>query len=46
MTGTPPRLPFHVRCEMFLRLLAVQGAWNYETMMGNGIAFAVEPALR
>lgn len=31
---------------MFLRLLAVQGAWNYETLMGNGIAFAVEPALR
>ena len=31
---------------MFLRVLAVQGAWNYETMMGNGIAFAIEPALR
>jgi PTS system mannose-specific IID component len=31
---------------MFLRLLAVQGAWNYETLMGNGIAFAAEPALR
>ncbi len=31
---------------MFLRLLAVQGAWNYETLMGNGVAFAVEPALR
>jgi PTS system mannose-specific IID component len=31
---------------MFVRLLAVQGAWNYETLMGNGIAFAVEPALR
>jgi PTS system mannose-specific IID component len=31
---------------MFLRLLAIQGAWNYETLMGNGIAFAVEPALR
>lgn len=31
---------------MFLRLFAIQGAWNYETLMGNGIAFAVEPALR
>lgn len=31
---------------MLLRLLAVQGAWNYETMAGNGIAFAMEPALR
>jgi PTS system mannose-specific IID component len=31
---------------MFLRLLAVQGAWNYETLVGNGIGFCVEPALR
>lgn len=31
---------------MFLRLLAIQGAWNYETLLGNGIGFAVEPALR
>jgi PTS system mannose-specific IID component len=31
---------------MFLRLLAIQGAWNYETFLGNGIAFAMEPALR
>jgi PTS system mannose-specific IID component len=29
-----------------MRLLAVQGAWNYETLVGNGIGFAVEPALR
>jgi mannose PTS system EIID component len=31
---------------MLLRLLAIQGVWNYETMLGNGIAFAMEPALR
>jgi PTS system mannose-specific IID component len=31
---------------MLLRLLAVQGAWNYETMLGNGIGFCIEPALR
>ena len=31
---------------MYLRLFAVQGAWNYETMLGNGIAFCTEPALR
>ena len=43
---TAPRLPLRTRAAMFLRLLAVQGAWNYETLMGNGIAFAVEPALR
>jgi mannose PTS system EIID component len=46
VTVTPPRLPMRTRAAMFLRLLAVQGAWNYETLMGNGIAFAVEPALR
>ncbi len=43
---TMPALPLRTRLSMFLRLLAVQGAWNYETMLGNGIAFAVEPALR
>jgi PTS system mannose-specific IID component len=40
------RLPLGTRLAIFARLLAVQGAWNYETMMGNGIAFAIEPALR
>jgi PTS system mannose-specific IID component len=46
VTVTAPRLPLRTRAAMFLRLLAVQGAWNYETLMGNGIAFAAEPALR
>lgn len=31
---------------MYLRLFAVQGSWNYETMLGNGIAFCTEPAMR
>jgi PTS system mannose-specific IID component len=31
---------------MYLRLFAVQGSWNYETLLGNGIAFCMEPALR
>jgi PTS system mannose-specific IID component len=35
-----------VRAAIALRLLAVQGSWNYESLMGNGIAFAVDPALR
>ncbi|HEY5219942.1 MAG TPA: PTS system mannose/fructose/sorbose family transporter subunit IID [Gemmatimonadaceae bacterium] len=39
-------LPLGVRTAMLLRLLAVQGSWNYETLMGNGIAFCLEPALR
>jgi PTS system mannose-specific IID component len=43
---TPPRLPWSTRIAIMLRLFAVQGAWNYETMLGNGIAFALEPALR
>ena len=41
-----PRLPVPVHIAMFVRLLAIQGAWNYETFLGNGIAFAMEPALR
>ncbi|MFN2636251.1 MAG: PTS system mannose/fructose/sorbose family transporter subunit IID [Gemmatimonadaceae bacterium] len=31
---------------MYVRLFAVQGSWNYETLMGTGIGFAMEPALR
>lgn len=30
----------------FTRLFAVQGSWNYETLLGNGIAFCMEPLLR
>ena len=43
---TAPGLPRRTRAAMLLRLLAVQGSWNYETMLGNGIAFALAPALR
>ena len=39
-------LPLKTRIAMFIRLLAIQGAWNYETLLGNGIGFCVEPALR
>lgn len=44
----PPgrRLPPATQLAMLLRLLAIQGAWNYETLLGNGIGFCVEPALR
>ena len=31
---------------MFVRTLAIQGSWNYELLVGNGVAFCVEPALR
>ena len=45
-TAPAPRLPRRAHVAMFVRLLAIQGAWNYETFLGNGIAFAMEPALR
>ena len=41
-----PRLPLTTRLAMFVRLLAIQGAWNYETLLGNGVGFCLEPALR
>ncbi len=31
---------------MFVRSFAIQGSWNYEILVGNGIGFGVEPALR
>ena len=43
---TPPRLPLVTRVSMMTRLFAIQGAWNYETLLGNGIGFCIEPALR
>lgn len=36
------RLPWPV----MLRAFAVQGSWNYETLMGTGFAFVILPALR
>ena len=45
-SAPPPNLPLGTRIAIFLRLLAVQSAWNYETLVGNGIGFCVEPALR
>ncbi|MEJ7808813.1 MAG: PTS system mannose/fructose/sorbose family transporter subunit IID [Gemmatimonadaceae bacterium] len=39
-------LPFATRVAMLSRLLAIQGAWNYELLLGTGVAFCTEPALR
>jgi len=46
--ATQPRrhLPQGTQLDMLLRLFAIQGSWNYETLLGNGIGFCVEPALR
>lgn len=47
MSAAPtPSLPFRTQGAMFVRMLAIQGAWNYESLLGNGIGFCVEPALR
>lgn len=48
MTGAPePRSPGPLAwTAVFLRLLAVQGSWNYELLLGPGIGFALDPALR
>lgn len=42
----PRTLPLRTRIALFTRLLAIQGAWNYEILLGNGIGYCVEPALR
>ena len=44
--ASAPRLPAGTWVSMFSRMLAVQGSWNYEILLGNGIGFCVEPALR
>jgi PTS system mannose-specific IID component len=41
-----PRLSPLAWANIFTRCLAIQGSWNYETLIGNGIGFCVEPALR
>lgn len=39
-------LPLRTRAAMLTRLLAVQASWNYEILLGTGIGFCTEPALR
>jgi mannose PTS system EIID component len=45
-SSAPRQLPVRTRIDVFLRLLAIQGSWNYESLSGNGIGFCLEPALR
>jgi len=45
-TASPASLPRKTRVAVFVRLLAIQGAWNYETLLGNGVGFCLEPVLR
>ncbi len=39
-------LPLATRASIFVRLLAIQASWNYEILLGNGVGFCTEPALR
>jgi PTS system mannose-specific IID component len=41
-----PPLDTRTRLALLLRSLAIQGSWNYELMVGNGMGFCVEPVLR
>jgi PTS system mannose-specific IID component len=45
-SSTPPRLPPRTWLTIFARLFAVQGSWNYESLVGTGIGFCTEPGLR
>jgi len=35
-----------LRLRVFLRSFAIQGSWNYRTLVGTGFAFALLPVLR
>ncbi|HSJ10808.1 MAG TPA: PTS system mannose/fructose/sorbose family transporter subunit IID [Longimicrobiales bacterium] len=39
-------LPRSVVRSMFLRSFAIQGSWNYRTLLGSGFAYALLPVLR
>lgn len=39
-------LPPTAWVAIYLRTLAVQGSWSYELLLGPGVGFCVEPALR
>jgi len=39
-------LPRAVFRSMFLRSFAIQGSWNYRTLLGSGFAYALLPVLR
>jgi len=39
-------VPAWTRVRVFLRSFAIQGSWNYRTLIGNGFAFSLMPVLR
>lgn len=40
------QIPQAVRNRMLLRSFAIQGSWNYETLIGAGFGYTILPALR
>jgi mannose PTS system EIID component len=46
MSAAPVRLPLRTRVAILVRSLAIQASWNYETLVGAGMGFVIEPALR
>jgi len=36
-----PRVSAMTWVSIFVRTLAIQGSWNYETLLGNGVGFAL-----
>lgn len=48
LTAAPPvvNLGAGLRLRVFLRSFAIQGSWNYRTLIGTGFAFALLPVLR
>ncbi len=44
--GARVRVPWTVQARVFARLLAIQASWNYEILLGTGVGFSTEPALR
>jgi PTS system mannose-specific IID component len=42
----PRRLGALTRLRILGRMLGIQAAWNYELLLGTGIGYCVEPALR
>lgn len=46
MSGGTGEVPAGVRRALLLRSFAIQGSWNYQTLIGTGFAFLLAPALR
>lgn len=46
MSAPVVRLPLRTRAAMLVRSLSIQASWNYETLVGSGVGFVIEPALR